>query len=141
MLNVTIGALALFQYAKNEETRRFAGYEEVIRSIEAGNLRPDADGDIRLPTHLSWLTDDGHVYEWQHNSRDPLWLFPTSVSVHHTLQKSGKVTDHRVVSGYVYSPDQLPPSYMVFSNFVGIRLTEPQQPANSPWFFAEPCGY
>ncbi|MES2459004.1 MAG: hypothetical protein V4671_00365, partial [Armatimonadota bacterium] len=102
LLNVILGLILLFHYGRHQQdqqAKHFAGYEAVVRSLQVGDIRPDAFGCIRLPPHLRWLTTDGNVYRSENQTQGKAgeaWLFPTGVAA------------SRLVSGYLYTGESPP---------------------------------
>lgn len=123
VLNVSIGAMVVTQCVNHEKAQRFAGYEEVVRSLQAGDLRPNADGVIRLPARWAWLTEEGRVYRSHDEQNGVQWLFPTSVEVSH-VNISGINREFRAVTGYIYSLEQPEARYL---SFHAIECVYPRQ--------------
>ncbi len=111
LLNLSIVTLALADFGKyqdRQEARRLGEYEEVLRSLQTGQLRPDANGTVRLPAHWSRLTQDGHVYQRRNEEAGVVWLFPTAVDEIEVKMGGGEVRVDRELSGYLYCAKPLP---------------------------------
>ncbi len=95
-------AITLYVSSKYQEAQRFAGYQSVVRLVQAGQLLPDTQGDIRLPSHWRWLTKNGHIYEIKDPIAGLVLLFPDKVDVIQVNEGNGKVEDHRQIAGDLY---------------------------------------
>jgi hypothetical protein len=141
VLNLCIAVLFLCHLAIHRQGQRFAGYDDVVRAAQSGQLRADPEGDIELPSDLKWLTPEGHVYEIRIGGHGVHWLFLTSVTWHHNLQPNGICKDTRQISGYVYSSGLSKLSYLSFKNVVEVRTSDLETMSDSHWRYAEPVGF
>ncbi len=66
LVNSIIICLALLLYWINNRVEigfrwRLSGYEDVVRLVELGELRPDENGFATLPKYYQWLSDGGEI--------------------------------------------------------------------------------
>ncbi len=138
LLILCIAVITLFLIRKVQEIRRFAGYEEVVRSVQNGDLRPDAQGDIRLPSGWRGLTENGHVYQYKDKTSGLVLLFPTDVDSFQVDWGDGKVTDQRQIAGYIYCSGPPPENGgFSFADMEGVQVME-QGGLPPHWLYAEP---
>jgi hypothetical protein len=66
LVNTTAICLAVLLYWTNSRFElgfrwRLGGYEDVVRLVERGELRPDGGGYATLPEDYQWLSDSGEI--------------------------------------------------------------------------------
>lgn len=90
----------------NERARRFAGFDRVVSTVQAGQLKPAPPGVLRLPKEWAWLSADGNVYQLNDPTAGRVLLFPTERRL--LRVNWGAHTERKIqIAGYLHCMSRL----------------------------------